>query len=498
MDRPSADITGGRGVPALCRRVLGRPTAILAILGAMLVATVGVWPGVAAAALPGGLTFGTGLTSGTFFNSAGTQQYVLYVPSTYKAGTPMPLVVALHGCSQDGDKFRQLTRFDQLAEAKGFIVVFPTQDKNANYLQCWDFFQQENMQRGAGEPSKLAGLTNWIQQRYTIDPHQIYLAGFSAGGAMASVLAATYPDLYAAVGIESGCEYAATAACAFSKSADPVQAGQQAHQAMGAQSRPMPFIVFQGDKDTTVPPVNADQLVQQWLTTDDMADDGALNRSVPGAPAQTIDGQVPGGQSYTESLYSNGHGVELGQYWVVHGMGHAWSGGNPAQSYADPQGPDATAAMYAFFTTHQDTQIALARSVSRGGGAPVLSSLSVPRRLPTAGAVRARRDRALRRCARLRGMDRHRCRAAARKVGPVLRFSVDRAATVRLRFGRHTGKATARTLTINAKAGRNTVAWTGRVNGRALRTGGYTVSASASAQGSTGAVQRKHTTITRR
>jgi poly(3-hydroxybutyrate) depolymerase len=191
-----------------------------------------------------------------------------------------------------------------------------------------------------------------VQDHYTVDPHRTYVTGLSAGGAMASVMGATYPDLYAAVGVGSGCEYAATATCAGYKSADPAQAGKAAHAAMGDSARPMPVITFQGDKDSTVPPVNAEQLISQWLVTADLADDGALNGSVPVAPVKTVDGQVPGGRSYRERIYDDAAGQELVQSWIVHGMGHAWSGGCSCQSYADPTGPDETAAMYAFFAAH--------------------------------------------------------------------------------------------------------------------------------------------------
>ena len=289
--------------------------------------------------------------SGTFMNASGALKYTVYVPSTYKAGTAVPLVVALHGCTQDADVFRQLTRWDQLAEAKKFIVVFPQQDQNSNQLKCWNFFQPAHMTRDQGEPALIAGLTKSIQSRYTIDAHRTFVNGLSAGGAMSSVMAATYPDLYAAAGIGSGCEYAATAACAGYKSADPVQAGQQAYQAMGSHARPMPVILFEGDQDTTVPPINAQQLVQQWQVTDDLADDGTTG-SIPTAPTGVTHGQVPGGHAYTVTSYGDGHSGELLQSWMVSGMGHAWSGGCGCEKYADPAGPDETGAMYAFFMSH--------------------------------------------------------------------------------------------------------------------------------------------------
>jgi poly(hydroxyalkanoate) depolymerase family esterase len=307
----------------------------------------------AAALAPGAAHAQAGtLSSGDYSGPAGTQHYELFVPSSYTAGTALPLVVALHGCTETADQFRQLSKWDKTAEAEGFLVVFPQQDGNANSMKCWNFFKGEHMQRGAGEPAKIAGLTTWVEQHYSVDPARVYVNGLSAGGAMASVMAATYPDLYAAVGIGSGCEYAATAACAGYRSADPVQAGQSAYKTMGSQAHRMPFIVFQGDADKTVPPVNADQVVEQWLVTDDWVDDGANNGSVPKSPTATTPGVAPGGRAFTIRSYGDGHGGEIGQLWLVQGMGHAWSGGCSCESYADPAGPDETAAMYAFFVAH--------------------------------------------------------------------------------------------------------------------------------------------------
>jgi poly(hydroxyalkanoate) depolymerase family esterase len=365
------DARGPAGDGARPRRIASRAPAGLGIAVALLAAAAALLPGAAQAAT------GT-LKSADYSGPEGNQHYELYVPSTYQAGTPVPLVVALHGCTETADQFRQLSRWDALAEAKGFMVLFPEQDPHSNSFKCWNFFQDGHIHRGAGEPARIAAVTASIEHNYAVDPHRVYAAGLSAGGAMASVMGATYPDVFAAIGIGSGCEYASTATCAGYKSTDPRQAAQQAYKEMGSRARPMPFIAFEGDKDTTVPPVNADQLVQQWLTTDDLADDGALNGSVPTTPAKTSQGQVPGGESYTVRTYASSRqqstrptwpttwpswpgrpapqpaapSAELAQYWVVHGMKHAWSGGNPVEPYADPSGPDETAAMYAFFAAH--------------------------------------------------------------------------------------------------------------------------------------------------
>jgi poly(hydroxyalkanoate) depolymerase family esterase len=301
-------------------------------------------PTPAPAPLPGPGT----LTTRSYSGSAGTLAYELYIPSSYKAGTAVPLVISLHGCTENADVMRQLTAWDKLAESKGFIVAFPQQSSSNNSFECWNFFQSADMQRGSGEAAMIAGITQWVQQNYSVDSKRTYVSGFSAGGAMTSVMAATYPDLYAAAGVGDGCEYAATATCAGYQSADPNSAGQQAYTAMGSHARVMPVIDFEGDQDQIVPPVNAQQLVQQWQVTDGLV----MHTTVPSSATSTSYGFSPGGQSYTESVYGDGSGHELIQAWVVHGMSHAWSGGCSCEQYSDPAGPDETGAMYAFFMNH--------------------------------------------------------------------------------------------------------------------------------------------------
>jgi poly(hydroxyalkanoate) depolymerase family esterase len=290
--------------------------------------------------------------AGEYTNAAGTRSFRIYVPSGYNPATPLPLVVGLHGCTQTADQFRQQTRFDQLAESRKFIVVYPEQSRDANPLRCWNWFLDAHMHRGAGEPSIIAGITAWAQQHYAIDLRRIYVAGFSAGGAMASVMGATYPHAYAAIGMSAGCEYAAGMLCAGYRSADPEQAGMLAHRAMGPFARPLPVVVFQGDGDKTVPPVNAEQLVRQWQVTGDWADDGAANGSVQRSTRNTSFSWAAGRRMATVASYPDTRGQELVQRWLVHGMGHAWSGGCSCATYADPSGPDATRAMYDFFARH--------------------------------------------------------------------------------------------------------------------------------------------------
>jgi poly(hydroxyalkanoate) depolymerase family esterase len=319
----------------------------VAIACALVASAAALQPAVPRAEADGGT-----LSTGTYSGSAGTLGYEVYVPAGYQPGTPIPLVVALHGCTQTAAAFRTLTRFDALADARRFIVVYPEQSPAANPMRCWNWFQDANLNRAAGEPALIAGVTVQVAGQYGVDGRSIYVTGLSAGGAMATVMAATYPDLYAAVGAGSGCEYTAGPTCAGYKSADPEQAGKRAYEAMDGFARPVPFIVVQGDADKTVPPVNADQLVRSQLIAADWADDGAANGSVPTTPAKTVFGRSDGGRFYTVKYYSDGHGHELGEYWLIRGMGHAWAGGDPSAQYSDPKGPDESAAMYDFFATH--------------------------------------------------------------------------------------------------------------------------------------------------
>lgn len=299
----------------------------------------------AQAALPG-TSF-----SGSYRNAAGTRAFEGYVPSTYRAGTPLPLVVGLHGCTQTAADFRAATRFDDLAERRGFITVYPQQSPTANLSRCWNWFSAQNQARGQGEPSLVGGITDEVARRYSVDPRRTYVTGISAGGAMAVVMGATYPDRYAAIGVHAGCEFRGFP-CGAAGGPDPVAQGGLAYGAMGAFARSVPVVVFQGDRDATVPPVNAEQVVQQWIATDDHADDGAYNGSISTARASTAPGQVPGGRAYDVDAYADGAGGELVQRWLVHGMGHAWSGGCSCRPFTDPLGPDATTATWEFFARH--------------------------------------------------------------------------------------------------------------------------------------------------
>jgi poly(hydroxyalkanoate) depolymerase family esterase len=152
--------------------------------------------------------------SGSVTNAAGTRAYRLYVPSGYR-GQPLPLVVMLHGCSQTPDDFATGTTMNAVAEENDCLVAYPGQTQSANGSNCWNWFLDTDQRRDRGEPSIIADITKEIARGYSIDVARTYVAGLSAGGAMAAIMATTYPDVFAAAGIHSGLAYRCAGATTF-------------------------------------------------------------------------------------------------------------------------------------------------------------------------------------------------------------------------------------------------------------------------------------------
>ena len=283
----------------------------------------------------------------SYTERAGTRAYKLYIPSGY-VGQAAPLVVMLHGCTKNPDDFAAGTRMNALAEEHTFLVAYPAQAQNANMSRCWNWFQAADQQRGRGEPSIIAGITREVVGEYGLDPDRVYVAGMSAGGAMAAIMGATYPDLYAAMGVHSG--LAPGAAHDLLSAFSEMQNGRPSRDApIVADARIAPAIIFHEDRDTTVHPRNADQLLAH------LAAAGTDGRDATGGPAlrtKIHQGQVPGGHAYTRATYHDAGDRAVAERWTVHGLGHAWSGGGLSGSYTDPKEPDASAERVRFFLQH--------------------------------------------------------------------------------------------------------------------------------------------------
>jgi poly(hydroxyalkanoate) depolymerase family esterase len=286
----------------------------------------------------------------SFTNAAGTRAFKLYVP-TGPFTQPLPLLVMLHGCKQDPDDFAVGTRMNQLADAGGWIVLYPGQDRSVNPLGCWNWFQEADQQRGSGEPSIIAGMTRHVIATQPVDPQRVYVAGLSAGGAMAAIMATTYPELYAAAGIHSGLPHAAANDLVSALRAMKRGPSPRGGEADLQEQRTVPTIVFHGDRDTTVHPLNGDEVIAR-------ARYGASSRVLDEAPTELAllaaveQGEVPGGHAYSRTLHRDEKGRCDAEHWVIHGAGHAWSGGDPRGSYTDPAGPDASKEMLRFFLEH--------------------------------------------------------------------------------------------------------------------------------------------------
>ena len=268
----------------------------------------------------------------TYEGPEGRRPYKLFVPGGYH-GQPVPLIVMLHGCGQSPDDFAAGTRMNGAAETHCCIVVYPGQVESANAGRCWNWFNAGDQRRDHGEAALLADLVRGVARRYAIDPARIYAAGLSAGGAAAAVLGATYPELFAAIGVHSGlpCGAARDMQSGFMAMGKPSQGRKLSHS--------LPAIVFHGDRDNTVHPGNADGVIIQAMAG-------------TAVHPRVHQDRAPGGRSFIRTEYLDSFGKILLEQWVVLGGDHAWSGGSSDGSFTDPRGPDATFEMMRFFLAH--------------------------------------------------------------------------------------------------------------------------------------------------
>lgn len=276
----------------------------------------------------------------------GPRRYKVYLPKSYDKSKPAPLIVVLHGCTQDPDDVARGTRFNALAEESRFIVAYPEQPQKYNGLKCWNWFDKAHQKRDAGEPGLIASITQRVVNEFSVDPRRVYIAGLSAGGAMALTVAYAYPELFAAAGIHSGIAYAAVGsigdALTVMHGGAPVpgELAAQVVKGMGSR-RTFPAIVFQGKADKSVASINADQIVAQLAESFEPAPLTKLSES---------SGESAGGYHYTRRVYGNGR--PMVEEWIIDELGHAWSGGSKDGTYTDPNGPDAGREMVRFFMEH--------------------------------------------------------------------------------------------------------------------------------------------------
>jgi poly(hydroxyalkanoate) depolymerase family esterase len=304
-------------------------------VGTGLGAGFGNGSGVAAPAAP--LPNGARFETRTFTGAGGSRNYKIYVPSTY-TGQSLPVLVMLHGCTQYPDDFARGTRMNGLAEEQSFLVVYPEQPRSANMQRCWNWYEPADQQRDGGEPALIAGIVRQVITEFSADAKRVYAAGLSAGGAAAAVLAATYPDLFAAVGVHSGL---ACGAARDMPSAFAAMRGDGTGTFAGKR-HPVPTIVFHGDRDKTVNVANGDRVAAQAP-------------SGPGLTQAVNEGRTPDGVTYTRTVRTDASGRAVLEQWVLHGTGHAWSGGDSSGSFADARGPDASREMVRFFLAHAGT-----------------------------------------------------------------------------------------------------------------------------------------------
>jgi len=300
-----------------------------------------------------------GWIAGTARGPGGSRDFKLWVPASLEKGQDAPLVVVLHGCTHDAKNMAEISGLNELAETNCFLAVYPEQSRLANLMKCWNWFNPKHQARDAGEPSILAAVVEQVCSSHRVDRDRVYLVGVSAGGAMASILAATYPELFAALAIFAGAEYKAATSISEGLAAmtqggpDPVRQGQLAFEAMrvGLARKPrrrMPVIVFHGTADNRVSLVNADQAIAQWSKTNVcLAAEFSENGFV--LTEKVIDAQVPDGHAFRRHIYVEADGHLLLEKWIVQGLGHAWSGSPKPSKYGDPKGPNASLEIWRFF-----------------------------------------------------------------------------------------------------------------------------------------------------
>ena len=298
-------------------------------------------------------TEASGFREFSYRSAAGSRDYMLLLPARRPAA-PMPLVVMLHGCTQSPADFATGTRMNRYAEEQGFAVAYPAQSRAQNASLCWNWFQRSNQVRGRGEPAIIAGLTSELVATHGFDRTRVYIAGLSAGGTMAAIVGQAYPEIYAAIGVHSGVRPGIavdlSSGLAAMRRGAVLPLDARAQEPSGSVTADKtPTIVFHGDADSAVHPQHAAEISARAVRA-------FVSAAAKGAkpPRESVEsGVAPGGHAFTRTAWTQPDDTTVAELWLVHGFGHAWSGGDAAGSFADPQGPDASREMLRFFAAHR-------------------------------------------------------------------------------------------------------------------------------------------------
>lgn len=361
-----------------------RSLSVVALVAASVLLLIPVCAQAAAPPDPGqtlSFTYGSGLSA---------YPYLVYVPASYDAARPAPLLVMAHGCQTTAEQQMRANLYNPIAEREGFIVLYPDIDpveaaQPGPLRRCWQFPSPLNWHRDSQDPVAIAAMTHAVMDRWTVDAERVYLMGMSAGSFMTSVMSAAYPDLYAAVGIMAGGAYA-DGTCLVDSHLGLLSAAQSAQMAYaeeGARARVVPRLVMGGDSDRGIPPACADKAFAQGLRTNNLVISGRQDRPISLRPAATRMEPKAGGYASTVDTYLDPDGCEIGERWTIHGMDHFWSGGTSDPTYkdfTDPKGPSGAEISWRFFSRYTKSSTAM-------------PCAEAPAALPPAGAAKPCRAR---------------------------------------------------------------------------------------------------------
>lgn len=310
-------------------------------------------------------------TTQSFVSGEGVsaRPYIVYTPTTYDPYKPAPLVVMTHGCQTTAEQQMKANLYNKLAEKEGFVVMYPDVDVALTMMpgplrNCWRFYDANSWHRDQGDAAGIAGMTKDTMSQFNIDPERVYLMGMSAGSFMTSIMAAAYPDLYAAVGINAGGAYE-DAACLGAPSTFPVEtSAQDARTEMGSNARIVPRLVMGGDNDQGIPPACADKALEQGLRTNNLVIGDSQTSPISLTPSSVREVANPNPEGYgsTVSEYTDPVGCVIGERWLIHGMNHFWPGGSSdpsLASFTDPKGPNGAEISWEFFRRYKKSDTSM-------------------------------------------------------------------------------------------------------------------------------------------